>query len=123
MKVTWLQHAAWIRRPPQQRLVLVVPGENAVSIGVKNAFNAEIAAGGQQGYDFEGAPPIQLATSRPLTPDATVAEAAGKMAEDFTPLTDMRASARYRMEAACNMLRRYHLDLSGAAVDVRGVRP
>ncbi len=31
-----------------------------------------IAAGGQQGYDFDGAPPVQLATSHPLTPDGKI---------------------------------------------------
>jgi xanthine dehydrogenase large subunit len=33
------------------------------------------------------------------------------MAEDFQPLTDMRASAAYRMQAAQNMLLRYFHDL------------
>jgi anaerobic selenocysteine-containing dehydrogenase len=31
-----------------------------------------IAAGGQQTYDFDGAPPVQMATSPPLTPDGRI---------------------------------------------------
>ena len=47
--------------------------------------------------------------------------AAEKLTDDFTPLTDMRASAAYRMTAAQSLLRRYFRDLSGAPVDVLGV--
>jgi xanthine dehydrogenase small subunit len=54
---------------------------------------------------------------RPFTLD-TVQAAAAAMAGDFTPLTDMRASAAYRMQAAQNMLIRYFHDLNGVAVDV-----
>jgi xanthine dehydrogenase small subunit len=37
------------------------------------------------------------------------------LAQDFTPITDMRASAAYRLEAAQNMLRRAFLESGGAA--------
>jgi len=40
------------------------------------------------------------------------------MAGDFTPMTDMRASAGYRMLTAQNLLRRYFHDLNGTAVSV-----
>ncbi|MCB1394604.1 MAG: hypothetical protein KDJ98_01170, partial [Rhodobacteraceae bacterium] len=36
----------------------------------------------------------------------------------FTPLSDMRASARYRMDAAKNLLVRYILEDQGFATDV-----
>ncbi len=42
--------------------------------------------------------------------DAAVARAAKALAEDFTPLTDMRASASYRLKAAQNLLRRFQLE-------------
>jgi xanthine dehydrogenase small subunit len=45
--------------------------------------------------------------------EAAVARAAGALAEDFAPITDMRASDRYRLKAAQNMLRRFHLENSG----------
>ena len=37
---------------------------------------------------------------------------------DFTPLSDMRASAQYRMDAAKNLLVRYILEDQGFATDV-----
>ncbi|KEJ88992.1 xanthine dehydrogenase small subunit [Sulfitobacter donghicola] len=51
----------------------------------------------------------------------SITEAAEAMAEDYTPLTDMRASASYRMQAAQNLLRRAFFDITGAQTDVQGV--
>ena len=39
-------------------------------------------------------------------------------AADFTPLTDMRASAEYRLETAANMLLRYFHEDQGVATNV-----
>ena len=45
------------------------------------------------------------------------------LAEDFTPLSDMRASAGYRAQAAGNMLIRYFHDLQETPVNIREVHP
>jgi xanthine dehydrogenase small subunit len=45
--------------------------------------------------------------------EATVEEAVEAYDEDFTPLTDMRASAEYRMLVAKNLLRRFYLETTG----------
>jgi xanthine dehydrogenase small subunit len=45
------------------------------------------------------------------------------MVEDFKPLSDMRASAAYRMRTAQNMLVRYYHDLAGMPVDLLQVGP
>ncbi|MGB3408881.1 MAG: xanthine dehydrogenase small subunit [Jannaschia sp.] len=47
------------------------------------------------------------------------AQAADAFAKDFEPLSDMRASARYRMDAACGALMGvlYKMDRSGSATD------
>ncbi|MBL6637770.1 MAG: xanthine dehydrogenase small subunit [Planktomarina sp.] len=45
------------------------------------------------------------------------------LAEDFTPLSDMRASAGYRMQAAGNMLIRYFHDLQETPVNIREMHP
>ena len=45
--------------------------------------------------------------------EASVARAADALAVDFAPITDMRASAGYRLKAAQNMLRRFHLENVG----------
>lgn len=53
---------------------------------------------------------------------ATIAAARAAFADDFQPLTDMRASAAYRMTTAGNLLTRYFHDLAGAPVNVLEVR-
>ncbi len=55
--------------------------------------------------------------------EATVEAAAAAMAGDFTPLSDMRASAGYRMLTAQNLLRRYFHELNGVPVSVLEVTP
>jgi xanthine dehydrogenase small subunit len=46
----------------------------------------------------------------------TIDAVAAAFAEDFTPITDMRASADYRLLAAQNLLRRFYLETQGEAV-------
>ncbi|MEO7221621.1 MAG: xanthine dehydrogenase small subunit [Devosia sp.] len=46
---------------------------------------------------------------------ATIEAAIPAFAADFQPLTDMRASAEYRLLAAQNLLRRFHLETTGSA--------
>ncbi|HLQ17850.1 MAG TPA: xanthine dehydrogenase small subunit, partial [Tabrizicola sp.] len=55
--------------------------------------------------------------------EANVEAAAEAMAGDFAPLSDMRASAGYRMLTAQNLLRRYFHDLAGVPVSVLEVTP
>ena len=42
-------------------------------------------------------------------------EAAKKMEDDFTPISDARASDLYRMAVSKNLLKRYWLELDGQA--------
>ena len=51
--------------------------------------------------------------------EESVEGAVAAFAEDFTPLTDMRASASYRKMAAQNLLRRFWLETSGAEGQLR----
>lgn len=53
----------------------------------------------------------------------TFHQAKSAMAEDFTPLSDMRASAGYRAQAAGNILIRYFHDLQETPVNIREVHP
>jgi xanthine dehydrogenase small subunit len=46
---------------------------------------------------------------------ATIEAAIPAFATDYQPLTDMRASAEYRLLAAQNLLRRFHLETTGTA--------
>ena len=47
---------------------------------------------------------------------ASFEAAAAELAVDFTPITDMRASADYRLQVAANLLLKYGLDVTGAPV-------
>jgi xanthine dehydrogenase small subunit len=50
---------------------------------------------------------------------ATVDAAADAIAEDFKPLTDLRASERYRLQTAGNLLRRFYLQQTSTAAITR----
>jgi xanthine dehydrogenase small subunit len=51
--------------------------------------------------------------------DETVEAACLVMTKDFSPLSDLRATAGYRMLVAQNLLRRFHLETSGAPGELR----
>ncbi|MXQ08410.1 2Fe-2S iron-sulfur cluster binding domain-containing protein [Alphaproteobacteria bacterium GH1-50] len=84
--------------------------------------SARIAFGGMAGIPKRAASVEAALLGQPWTAETIVA-AAAKMGEDFTPLSDMRASADYRLKTAGNMLRRYFRDLSGETVSVLEVAP
>jgi hypothetical protein len=50
MKLVGKQHGSGIWRPPQDRLVFVVPGENAVSVRFKEPLWTEISADGKETF-------------------------------------------------------------------------
>jgi xanthine dehydrogenase small subunit len=50
---------------------------------------------------------------------ATVARAETAFADDFTPLTDWRASADYRARVARNLLRRFYLEATGETAQLK----
>jgi len=84
--------------------------------------SARIAFGG-----MAGTPHRAVAVEAALLGQAwnmdSITAACAKFAEDYTPMSDMRASADYRMVTAANMLRRYFAELSGAPVNVLEVLP
>ncbi|MBS1301229.1 xanthine dehydrogenase small subunit [Loktanella sp. SALINAS62] len=81
---------------------------------------ARIAFGGMAGTPLRASTVEAALTGQPWTAQ-TIAAALPAFAQDYQPLSDMRASAAYRLQTAQNLLRRYHADLSGAAHDVRMV--
>lgn len=54
---------------------------------------------------------------------ATIEAAMTALADDFTPMSDMRASASYRMQTAQNMLLRAYHDIAGTQTDLHTVQP
>ncbi|MDJ0992010.1 MAG: xanthine dehydrogenase small subunit [Dinoroseobacter sp.] len=83
---------------------------------------ARIAFGGMAGTPKRATATEAALTGAPWSLD-TITSAAEHMAEDYTPLSDMRASAPYRLRTAQNMLIRYFHDLSGSPVSVLEVAP
>jgi xanthine dehydrogenase small subunit len=84
--------------------------------------SARIAFGGMAGVPKRAALAEGALVGKAWT-EASVEAAAEAMARDYAPLSDMRASAGYRMLAAQNLLRRYFHDLNGVPVSVLEVAP
>ena len=82
---------------------------------------ARLAYGGMAGIPKRAAAAEAALTGQPFT-ERTVQTAMDAMQDDFQPLSDMRASARYRMRSAQNMLMRYFLEATGTATDLHEVR-
>ena len=78
---------------------------------------ARIAFGGMAGIP-KRALNVEQALIGQLWNEETIAAAWSAWGQDFTPLSDMRASADYRLDAARNMLTRYFLEDLGAATSV-----
>jgi len=83
---------------------------------------ARIAFGGMAGIPKRASAVEAALIGQPWS-DTTVAQAVAKFAEDYAPLSDMRASAAYRMATAQNMLWRYFHEGQGVAANVLEVTP
>ncbi|WP_292285668.1 xanthine dehydrogenase small subunit [Marivita sp.] len=79
--------------------------------------DARIAFGGMAGTP-KRATAVEAALTGADWSEKTVRAATAKMAEAFTPLSDMRASADYRLQAAQNMLLRYWHEDQGLNINV-----
>ncbi|MGL6209280.1 MAG: xanthine dehydrogenase small subunit [Paracoccaceae bacterium] len=78
---------------------------------------ARIAFGGMAGTPKRATHVETALLGQPWTRD-TVEHATAAFAKDYQPLTDMRASAPYRLQTAENLLTRYFHDLCGYPTDV-----
>jgi xanthine dehydrogenase small subunit len=83
-------------------------------------LTARIAFGGMAATPKRAAAAEAALVGQPWSED-TIRKAMAAMTDDFTPLSDMRASASYRMEAAQNMLLRYFHDANGQATNLQEV--
>jgi xanthine dehydrogenase small subunit len=81
---------------------------------------SRIAFGGMAGIPKRAAA-VEDALTGAAWSEKTVRAAMARMAEDFTPMSDMRASADYRLRAAENMLLRYWHEDQGIASNVLGL--
>ena len=83
---------------------------------------ARIAFGGMAGIPKRATHVETALTGQPWT-EATLTAAIPAFAADFSPMSDMRASAAYRLTIAQNLLTRYFHDLAGRMVSVLEVQP
>jgi len=82
---------------------------------------ARLAYGGMAGIPKRAARAEAALIGQPWS-EATMQRAMRAMADDFQPLSDMRASAQYRLQTAQNMLLRYFHAANGVDTDVQEVR-
>jgi xanthine dehydrogenase small subunit len=83
---------------------------------------ARIAFGGMAGIPKRASEVEAALIGQPWT-IGTIEAATAAFARDFTPMSDMRASANYRLTTAGNLLIRYFHDLAGTRVNVLEVAP
>jgi xanthine dehydrogenase small subunit len=79
--------------------------------------SARIAFGGMAGVPKRAVAVEATLIGQPWTQE-TVTKAARAFGDDFTPLSDMRASADYRLEVAQNLLHRYFAQSTGQVANV-----
>jgi xanthine dehydrogenase small subunit len=90
----------------------------AVRVSEGRVLEARIAFGGMAAIATRAAATERALIGSPWS-RATIEAAAEKLAEDFKPLTDMRASSVYRLRAAGNLLRRFYLEHGGSTDPTR----
>jgi xanthine dehydrogenase small subunit len=79
---------------------------------------AQLAYGGMAGIPKRAKAAEAALLGKPWSKDA-VAAAVAKLPQDFTPLSDMRASAGYRLTVAGNLLRRFLIETTEAQTATR----
>lgn len=99
-----------------QDISAVLGGFN-LTIKKGKVADARIAFGGMAGIPRRASNVEQALIGEPWN-EETIAKAWAAWELDFTPLSDMRASAEYRLNAARNMLTRYFLEDLGAETSV-----
>jgi xanthine dehydrogenase small subunit len=88
-----------------------------VAVAQGRVSAARIAFGGMAGTPKRARAAEAALTGAPWEA-ATIDAARAALAEDFAPISDMRASAAYRMRAAQNMLTRLFAERTGARISV-----
>ncbi|MFL9824444.1 xanthine dehydrogenase small subunit [Rhodoplanes sp. SY1] len=85
--------------------------------------SARIAFGGMAGVPKRATAVEQALAGAPLTDPATWRAAANKIGEDFTPLTDQRGSAAYRLKVAETIVIKALAEIAGVPSATTRVRP
>ena len=95
--------------------ISAVLGAFSLTVSGRRITSARLAFGGMAATPVRAAAAEAVLTGAALEISAFKAAAAA-LAEDFTPISDMRASADYRLQVAANLILKYGLDVTGAPV-------
>jgi xanthine dehydrogenase small subunit len=93
-----------------------------IAVKGETVQSARIAFGGMAATPKRAAAVETALIGQPWTQD-TITAAMSKFAEDYQPISDMRASATYRAQTAQNLLQRYFDESQGLASNVLEVTP
>ena len=93
--------------------ISAVMGAFNITVADDVIISARLAFGGMAATP-KRATHAEAALQRAPFTEASFRAAAAHMADDFTPISDMRASAAYRLQVARNLVVKYGLDLTGA---------
>lgn len=102
--------------------ISAVCGAFNISVTAGRITTARVAFGGMAGTPKRATAFEAALIGQPLT-EAAITAALPALHNDFSPLSDMRASARYRMQAAQAMALRYCRARTGETVNVLEVQP
>ncbi|PTQ11527.1 xanthine dehydrogenase small subunit [Sphingomonas oleivorans] len=89
--------------------ISAVCGAFALTIEAGRIVSARIAFGGMAGTPARAHNAEAALAGQPWS-ETTIEAAAAALAQDYTPLTDVRGSADYRLTAAANLLRRLWIE-------------
>jgi xanthine dehydrogenase small subunit len=98
--------------------ISAVLGAFALTLADGTVTSARIAYGGMAGTPKRATHAEQALTGQPWN-ETTLEAAVAALAEDFTPLTDWRASAGYRAKVAGNLLRRLFIETTDDSTETR----
>ena len=85
----------------------------------RRVADARVAYGGMAATPKRASGAEKALVGASLDDPASWSAAREALSRDFTPLTDMRASAAYRSEVAANLLLRALMEISGAGAPTR----
>jgi xanthine dehydrogenase small subunit len=98
--------------------ISAVCGAFAIRIEKGRIVAARIAFGGMAAIPARAAAAERALIGNEWSAEA-IAAAGAALEEDFKPLTDLRATGRYRLRVGSNLLRRFYLEQSGEVDPVR----
>jgi xanthine dehydrogenase small subunit len=99
--------------------ISAVMGAFRFTLQGRRVAGARVAFGGMAATPKRGAETEAALTGVSLDDPASWAKARAALAEDFAPISDMRASSAYRSEVAANLLKKALIEVAGSAAPTR----